>query len=127
MQVLADLSVQPTSDPNVKAYNTRFEMVSVPETGHRGCASELSDFSQILLEIRGITQVYVGAYVLLVTKAPLFQWCEIDGSVTDLLKHFVVSQKQLEDATDSKVKLIDRVQPAQSATPIIKRKAPTAN
>jgi hypothetical protein len=48
-----------------------------------------------MLGIRGVTQVHILPYALLVTKAPLFLWDEVDDKVTDILKGFARSQRLL--------------------------------
>lgn len=98
MSSVAEISVQPTTDPNVKVYHTRFEMSSGPECGSRGNSEELGAFGNLVLAIPGIAQVHVCPYALMITKAPLFEWSEIDPLVEDLLKEFVISQRQIVDA-----------------------------
>jgi hypothetical protein len=70
---VAEISVQPTQDPNVKAYHTRYE---------------LGEFGLLMLEIRGVTQVHVMPYLLLITKGQMFEWDEISPKVEDILKGF---------------------------------------
>lgn len=95
MSSVVEIAVQSTSDPNSRAYHTRFELSSKPETGMRGCSEELGAFGNLVLEVRGVVQVCVGPYVLLVTKAPLFEWDEVDASIQEILKTFVISQRQI--------------------------------
>ena len=110
MAAMAEISVQPTNDPNVKAYHTRFSLSDGPEVGTRGCSDDVGAFGNLILEIRGIAQVHVGPYVLLVTKAPLFEWAEIDPSIQEILKTFAISQKQIEDAhANPAPPIVDRV------------------
>lgn len=110
MTSVAEITVQQTNDPNVLVYHTRFELASAPEMGLRGCEEEVGAFGKLILEIRGVVQVHVGPYMLLVTKAPLFEWPEIDPSVQDILKSFAKSQRLMEDAhADSTPESIDRV------------------
>ena len=99
MPTVAEVTVQPTDDPNIKAYHTRFEMSSGPESGTRGNEESLSDFGRLILEIRGVSQVRVTPYVLLVTKAMLFSWGEILPKVEDILRGFVQSQKLISNDT----------------------------
>lgn len=94
---IAEISVQSTSDPNAKVYHTRFELSSGPESGIRGASAEVGEFGNLVLDIRGVVQVAVCPYVMLVTKAPLFEWGEIDPRVEDLLRGFAVSQHLLEE------------------------------
>jgi len=101
MASTTQISVQPTNDPNMKAYNTRFEMASAPESGSRGNSDELGEFGRLILNIRGVAQVHVCAYVMLVTKAPLFEWNEIDPDIEKLLRMFAISQRQLEGANEA--------------------------
>lgn len=91
----ADISVQATEDPAVRAYHTRFEMTSAPEFGSRGCDDQLGEFGRLMLGIRGVTQVHILPYAMLITKAPLFLWDEVDDKVTDILKGFARSQRLL--------------------------------
>lgn len=96
--VLAQVTVQGTENPNVRAYHTRFEMSSSPECGIRGGNNDLGAFGEIVLAIRGVVTVQVMPYVLLVTKALLFDWPEIDVEVQKILIEFAKSQNQLEEA-----------------------------
>ena len=95
MSSIVDISVQHTTDPNVKVYNTRVELTGKPEVGFRGCADEVGAFANLVLEIDGVTQVQLGSYVLIVTKAPLYSWDEVQPKVRGLLETFVISQRQL--------------------------------
>ena len=88
-----DVTIQPTSDPNQRVYNVRFEMASSPQQGYRGNCPELGPFGQLVLAIEGVVQVAIGPYVLLVTKAPLFSWNEVEPGVVHLLSEFVRSQR----------------------------------
>ena len=98
MSSVVDVSVQPTTDPNMRAYHARFEMSGGPEVGTRGNSEELGEFGRLVLEIRGVAQVHVCSYVMLVTKAPLFEWSEIGPEVERLLRMFAASQRQAEEA-----------------------------
>lgn len=116
MASVAEITVQLTNDPNVWVYHTRFELVSAPEVGLRGCVEEVGAFGRLILEIRGVVQVNVGPYMLLVTKAPLFAWPEIDPSIQAILKTFAMSQRQIEDAhAESPFANIDRVEGRESS------------
>jgi len=95
---LVEITVQPTENPDIRAYNTRIELSSKPEAGMRGCSEGLGEFGQLVLDIRGVMHVFVNSYVMLVTKASLFDWCEIDPSIQDLLKGLVISQRLIDDA-----------------------------
>ena len=109
MSALAEISVQPTEDPNMKAYHTRFEMSSGPEEGTRGNSPDLGEFGNLILSTRGVIQVRVCPYILLVTKAPLFEWKEIDPEIEQILKHFAFSQRQLSEANVEQVKQLPRI------------------
>ena len=123
MSAMVEISVQPTNDPNVKVYHTRFELSSGPEVGARGCSDEMGAFGNLILEIRGIAQVHVGPYVLLVTKAPLFEWSEIDPSIQEILKTFAISQRQIEDAhANPAPPIVDRVPGHKTPSPRTIRK-----
>jgi hypothetical protein len=116
MASVAEITVQLTNDPNVWVYHTRFELADKPETGVRGCSEEVGAFGNLILEIRGVVGVQVGPYILLVTKAPLFDWVEIDPSVQEILKTFARSQKQIEDVrVESPFANIDRVEGRESS------------
>ena len=97
MASMAEITVQLTNDPNAWVYHTRFELASGFESGARGCSEEMGAFGKLILEIRGVVQVHLGPYMLLVTKAPLFTWPEIDPSIKEILKTFAISQRQIED------------------------------
>ena len=123
MSAMVEISVQPTNDPNVKVYHTRFELSSGPEVGARGCSDEMGAFGNLILEIRGIAKVHVGPYVLLVTKAPLFEWSEIDPSIQEILKTFAISQRQIEDAhANPAPPIVDRVPGHKTPSPRTIRK-----
>lgn len=95
---IAEIATQPTSDPNVKIFHTRFEMSAGPEEGTRGNDAELGAFGQMIMsQVRGISQLHVTPYILMVTKALLYEWEEILPHVEDLLKEFARSQKTLDD------------------------------
>ena len=96
MSTVAQVTSQSSNDPNIMVFHTRFEMSEGPEAGTRGHACELGEFGQLFLEIRGVSQVHVTPYVLLITKAQLFEWDEITPSVTAILEQFVRSQKPLD-------------------------------
>lgn len=96
---MENVSVQVTSDPNTRAFNTTFEMVEKPESAVRGQENRLSEFGRLFLVIKGVVQVQVGTYLLLVTKAPLFDWELIQPQVKDILNTFARSQEQLRDVS----------------------------
>lgn len=120
---IADVSIQSTQDPNTKAYHTRFELAEAVESGVRGDSTGLGEFGNMILEMRGVVQVQVSSYLILVTKAPLFNWEEIENSVTDLLKIFAISMRQLENVPLPTFGPVDRVEPARPASPRVRRKA----
>jgi len=99
MTAVEDITVQPTENPNCRVYNTRYELSSVPERGYRGCPGELGAFGQLVLEVDGVVQVTIGPYVLVIDKAPLFSWEDVEGykdsegGVLFLLSEFVRSQR----------------------------------
>jgi hypothetical protein len=95
MPSVATLTVQATNDPDVKAYHTRFELSSGPEVGSRGCDESVGEFGRLVLAIPGVAQVHVCPYILLITKAPLFEWAEIEPVVLQILKEFARSQADL--------------------------------
>ena len=98
MPSAAEVLVQPTDDPNIRAYHTRFEMTGGQEHGVRGCSEELSEFGKLIMKISGIVMVHLCPYVLLVAKAPLFEWEEVHPEIEKILKEFVISQRQIADA-----------------------------
>jgi hypothetical protein len=105
---VAEISVQSTQDPNVKAYHTRYEMSSGHEAGVRGSSDELGEFGLLMLEIRGVTQVHVMPYLLLITKGQMFEWDEISPKVEDILKGFAKSQRLLLDDAAGQVVGIEK-------------------
>ena len=107
MPTLVGVAVQNTNDPNVRAYHTRFEMSPTPECGARGSAQELGEFGALFLEIVGVAQVQVSPYILLVTKAPLYAWDEIDPGVVAILKMAEISQRQLMEAVEGATPAVD--------------------
>jgi len=98
MPELAELTTQPTNDPNMKAYHTRHVIASVAESGRRGTAEITSEFGSLLLNIDGVIQYHICPYVILITKANLFTWEEVEPKVNDLLVSYILSQRQLESA-----------------------------
>ena len=110
MTSVAEVLVQPTNDPNAMVYHTRFELSSESEMGMRGCLNDVGEFGSLILKIRGIVQVFVNPYLLLVVKSPAFNWVEIDPNVQDILKMFAISQRQIEDALANPApSVVDRV------------------
>jgi hypothetical protein len=109
MSKVAEITVQPTQDPNVKAYHTRYEMAETAEEGFRGRTNEMGEFGKLFLQIRGVIHVHVSPYVLLVTKAPLFEWAEISPTIEEILKNFTRSQRLLNetltDVRDEKLRI----------------------
>ncbi len=97
MPLIAEILGQNTTDPNVKVYHTRCQLSEGREIGIRGEAAELGELGQIFLRIRGITQIQVFPYILMITKAELFQWDEISPGVEKILGELVKSQRQLDD------------------------------
>ncbi len=97
MSSTAEVTVQPTNDPNVQAYHTRFEMSSGPESGTRGNSEEMGAFGNLILDIKGIAQLHICPYIMLVTKGPLFEWSEIEPEIKKILASFAISQRQLQD------------------------------
>jgi hypothetical protein len=113
----ADLTWQPTNDPNTNAYHTRYILSGTPESGSRGAVDDLGEFGRLILDIPGVVQVHVQAYVLLVTKAPLFDWDEVDSEVTKILVLFAASQKQLDG--------VDLARKNEPESGVAKRRAPS--
>lgn len=97
MPTAVDITTQHTQDPNTKVYHTRYELTDKSESGMRGDDAELSEMGRLFLGIRGVVQVQMSTYVLLITKAPLFDWGEVEPAVGIILNLFVTSQRQLGD------------------------------
>jgi hypothetical protein len=91
--MVEDITIQPTENPNMRVYNTRYELSSSPEQGYRGASPELSEFGKLILAIDGVVSVTLGPYVLLVTKAPLFVWNEVEPKVVEILSELARSQR----------------------------------
>ncbi len=90
--------MQTTNDPNTKVYNTRYELTERVESGTKHDQTDLGDLAKIFFkEVRGVVQVQMAAYAVMITKAPLFDWVEIDCGVQGILRMFVASQKQLKN------------------------------
>ena len=96
--VQSDITMQQTEDPNTLVYHTKFEMTDVNQSAVRGNSFDLCEFGELVLSIRGVAKISVYPYLLAVTRAPMFNWDEIRPKIENLLKHFVISQRQLEDA-----------------------------
>jgi hypothetical protein len=97
VQTVADITAQLTDDPNRMVFHTRFEMSTGYEEGARGNSSSLSEFGKLFLEIRGVAHVQVIPYTLVVSKAQLYDWTELTPQVEDILRHFVLSQRQMQE------------------------------
>lgn len=98
MATVAEITVQPTNDPNVKAYHSRFEMCEAPQAAAKGDAEGLDEFAKLFFGVRGVSRVTMSPYVLLITKAQLFEWEEISPGVEGILKDFVRSQRLIIEA-----------------------------
>ena len=101
----ADISVQNTDHPDRLVYHTKFEMVSENVCAIRGDSVELDGLPQMVMDVRGIVKISVYPYMLAITRAPMFDWKDIKPGVEEILKMFVMSQKQLEDAVNNGPKL----------------------
>jgi len=81
------IGVQMTQDPNVRAYHTKVELTEKQaESGAKGATDEVGELSKMILEIRGVERVIMTPYTVLVGKAQLFGWEEVEPAVLDLLK-----------------------------------------
>jgi hypothetical protein len=100
MSMVAEITAQPTNDPNIKVWHSRYQMTSGPEAGSRGSDEFLGEFGRLLLDIEGVAEVQVIPYTALVKKAVLFEWDEVGPRVELVLGEFVRSQRQLRDAVD---------------------------
>lgn len=100
MSTLAEVTTQPTTDPNVKVWHTRHQMTSGPEAGSRGSIEYLGEFGRMILDIEGVVEIQIIPYTALIKKALLFEWEEINPKVDALLGEFVKSQHQLMAVVD---------------------------
>ena len=77
----------PTSDPNCRVYHTRFEISTEGLQGSRGDPSKstLSALGSMVLRMDGIIHVVEQNYMLMVMKAPLFSWDEVEPPIVNLL------------------------------------------
>lgn len=94
------IAIQPTENPNIKAYHTRFEMCESLESGDRFNQDSLGEIGRMILKIRGVVQVHVTPYALQAQKAQLFNWDEISPQIEDLLTNFTKSQVGLQEFLD---------------------------
>lgn len=90
------MAVQPTENPNIRAYHTKFEMSESLESGDRNNSDVLGEFGKLILGIRGVVQVHVTPYALQAQKAPLFSWPEIEPAIQKILTDFTKSQVGLQ-------------------------------
>jgi hypothetical protein len=72
-----------------RVYHTRIELY--PPSGEKPAELEAA-----VLEVPGITGCMTHRYRLIVAKAPLFEWAEIDPLIIDLLKLFAGVKRVLE-------------------------------
>jgi len=93
-----DITIQPTENPDCRVYNTRYELCSAPERGCRGEPSELGEFGCLVLDFRGVVSVTLLPYMMIVIKAPLFHWEEVEPKILELLSDFVRSQRLIDVA-----------------------------
>lgn len=126
MPAAVEITIQGTPDPNTKAYHTRFELSEINQSGIRGSydaepdranTAELGEFGKLILSMKGVVMVQIGTYVLLVTKAPLFEWSEVDPEIQSILKMFAVSLRQLNEV---------ELPTAGSSDPVERHKSPGA-
>ena len=110
MAAVAEISVQPTGDPHSKVYHTRTELVETSEAAHRSDRSNASAFGSMFLDIDGVISVAIGPYLLMVTKAPLFDWAEIDFKVESILTQFVKASQGMKNADTSKAEPAPRIE-----------------
>jgi hypothetical protein len=75
-------------------------MTSGPESGARGLVEHLGEFGRMILAIEGVVEIQIIPYTVLVKKAYLFGWDEINPKVDALLGEFVKSQHQLAAVVD---------------------------
>jgi len=95
-----EIATMPTDSPDAKVWKTRHELlVDRPsEAAFKHCGEGLTQLSQDILAIHGVESVQLFPYTLVVTKASLFSWNEIDGKVERALKHNVLSIANLVDS-----------------------------
>ena len=98
MSQTVDVAVQPTNDPNTKAYHCRHILAPSMEEGARGNFDGLGSLGQMFLDIPGVVHVTLGPYLCLVTKAALFEWKEVEPRVEEILREFAISQRLLDVA-----------------------------
>lgn len=94
MSITMSLTTSPTNDPDLRAWHSRYELISgqSAEAALRYTATE--ENSQLLrdiLDIPGVESVQIRPYILLVSKAHLFEWTEIELEVERLVRWHVTS------------------------------------
>lgn len=95
------MSMTPTQNPDVKVIHTRMLLVETTEFGYRGHPDEstLNDFGKMILAVDGVTFCAMMPYRIQVEKSPAFTWGEVEKGVGQILKGYLKSQRDLQNAT----------------------------
>jgi hypothetical protein len=73
--------------PGVRVWNSRRMLTeNVIDMHYRGTDGPVTGLSSLLMEIPGITHLYIGPYEVTVAKADAFDWCEIAPRVSEIIK-----------------------------------------
>lgn len=87
-----------TPDPNTRAYFSREVLTTKDEGASRGGPHRpRSPFLATALEIPGVAVATVTPYALIISKAPMFSWEEIEPSLLRLLSAFNTGEGRLEE------------------------------
>lgn len=100
MNAIVEIASMPTDTPHAKVWATRHEIIvgKTCEAAFKNVDSEdTSLLAQAILQIRGVESVQLYPYNVVVTKAMLFSWNEIDDQIERLLKEHVISIAVLVD------------------------------
>jgi len=89
-------SIHPPEAPEVAAYFSRSELVKTIVGGERGDPDVQDPVLELVLQIPGICVATVRPYIINVTKAPTYEWPEIDPQVEKLIRSFDLLEGHLE-------------------------------
>lgn len=81
--------------PDVAIFHCRGELTKRTCFGVRGEGGRFPTLAHEILRMRGVVAVTVAPYAVAVSKAPLFDWSEIEGRVMALLSSFVMGEGKL--------------------------------
>jgi hypothetical protein len=97
---MAQILAQPTHDPDTRVYHVKDRITDIRIAAAAG-DSDVSDLAQIFLDIDGVSGVRIDPYLVLISKAPLYEWDEVEGRVLDILKTHSTTRFYIDSAHES--------------------------